>query len=256
MQGYRGEASEKIQLADKLKPLLAVIPDLRLRDLYLTEVAQKMNVSLSWLKQSLGAVSSSYGPSPIKPTQTMTLRPTQNSQELTRTQEPNVVPSVSSSQEEAKIILKGASKAEVLLIGLVLKSRANFEAFVNEKIIESVAHDGVKKILEKSTDVYRQDLNKFDKLTSLLVSYVDQPELLFLADNISRQDAKSGEDSFDEDAEKKLLRDCFKRVREIFLREQAKNLAREMKAEPSSEKMEQMMNIQRDRISLNKGNRR
>lgn len=65
--------------------------------------------------------------------------------------------------------------------------------------------------------------------------------------------ANEGDPGYDEEAELKLLRDCFKRVKENFLRDQAKRLARDLKNEPSSEKLEQIMNIQRNRISLNKG---
>lgn len=242
MEGYRGEASEKVKLADKLKPLLAVIPDLRLRDLYLAEAAQKMSVTLPWLRQAVGLQSSGPAYSQNRPGLTRTVQPTPSS----ANQAPP--PEVSQSLEGGKISLKGASKAEIMLIGLVLKSRANFEQFVNENILQSIVQDGVKKILEKATDVYRQDLNKFDKLTSLLVSYVEQPEYLFQDGPISQTDP-----GFDEESETKLLRDCFKRVRENCLREQAKQLAKDLKNEPSSEKLEQIMNIQRNRISLNKG---
>lgn len=241
MEGYRGEASEKVKLADKLKPLFTLIPDLRLRDLYLAEAAQKMGVTLPWLRQAVGLQSS--GPVYL-----------QNKPSLTRTIQsgsaanPNNPHEVSQTSEGGKISLKGTSKAEILLLSLVLKSRANFEKFVNENLIENIAHEGLKKIFEKATDVYRQDLNKFDKLTSLLVSYVDQPEYLFQGGPNLETDP-----GFDEEAEMKLLRDCFKRVRENFLREQAKRLARDLKNEPSSEKLEQIMNIQRNRMSLNKG---
>ncbi|MGE5085158.1 MAG: DNA primase [Bacillota bacterium] len=241
MEGYRGDAPEKVKLADKLKPLFETIPDQRLRDLYLAEAAQKMSVTLPWLRQAVGLQSSG----PVY---------SQNRQSYGRTVQPNFAaqsasPSaVSDSGEGGKIALKGASKAEIMLIGLVLKSRANFAQFENEKVLESVAHAGVKKILEKASDVYRQDLNKFDKLTSLLVSYVDHPELLFVA-----APASEGDPGFDEEAEAKLLRDCFKRVRDNFLRDQAKQLALELKSEPSSEKLEQIMKAHRDRLSLNKG---
>ncbi|KYG60643.1 DNA primase [Bdellovibrio bacteriovorus] len=241
MEGYRGDASEKVKLADKLKPLFEVIPDLRLRDLYLAEAAQKMSVTLPWLRQAVGIQGSGPVYSQNRPAMTRTVQPGPQTN-------PQGPAPVSQSVEGGKISLKGGSKAELLLLGLVLKSRANFDQFVNEKLLESVAHDGVKKILEKATDVYRQDLNKFDKLTSLLVSYVDQPEYLFQAGPQAET-----EPGFDEEAEMKLLRDCFKRVRENFLREQAKQLARDLKNEPSSEKLEQIMNIQRNRISLNKG---
>lgn len=241
MDGYRGEASEKVKLADKLKPLFEIIPDIRLRDLYLAEAAQKMSVTLPWLRQAVGLQSSgpAYGQNRPGLTRSLGSAPTAN---------PTAAPDVSQVVEGGKIALKGASKAEIMLLGLVLKSRANFAFFENEKLLESITHDGVKKILEKAMDVYRQDLEKFDKLTSLLVSYVDHPEYLF-----QLEPSIGADPGFDEEAEAKLLRDCFKRVRENFMREQVKNLMKDLKGEPSSEKLEQIMNIQRNRISLNKG---
>lgn len=244
MENYRGDASEKVQLADKLKPLFQIVPDQRLRDLYLSEAAQKMGVTLPWLRQAVGIQSSGYVYNQSRPQMTRTL-PAQSGAPSGK---PTANVPENSSEEMAKISLKGASKAEILLMGLVLKSRANFEHFESENILSNVSHDGVLKILQKATDVYRQDLNKFDKLTSLLVSYVDHPEYLFQKELQSETDA-----GFDEESEMKLLRDCFKRVKENFLREQAKKLARDLKSEPSSEKLEQIMNIQRSRISLNKG---
>lgn len=241
MDGYRNEASEKVKLADKLKPLFAAVPDVRLRELYMNEAAQKMGVALPWLRQAVGIQSSGpvYGQN--RPPVARTLPPTENVNQKPAND-------VSSSQETGKISLKGASKAEIMLLGLVLKSRANFDLFVTENVQDSLAHDGVKKIMEKAVDVYRQDLNKFDKLTSLLVSYVDQPELLF--QNGPQTDADPG---FDQESEAKLLRDCFKRVKEDYFRVQAKLLAKDLKGELTSEKLEQIMNIQRNRISLNKG---
>ncbi|MNJ93447.1 DNA primase [compost metagenome] len=242
LEGYRGEASEKVQLADKLKPLFATIPDTRLRDLYVTEAAQKMGVALPWLRQSVGIQSSG----PVNPQKrvdlSMTMRPAANINQKPES-------AVSTQVEAGKITLQGASKAEVLVLGLVLKSRASFEMFMNEKLVESIVHPGVKKILEKAVDVYRQDLNKFDKLTSLLVSYVDKPELLFVADPTSEK----GEEEFNQDSEDKLLRDCFKRVRVDFLKAKIDHLKRDLKAEHSSEKLEQIMNVQRELLSLNKG---
>ncbi len=248
MEGYRGDASEKVRLADKLKPLFGTIPDTRLRDLYITEAAQKMGVSLPWLRQAMGLQSSGPIHNPQRRTDiTMTMRPEQS-------HSPQNASQVSLSQgvqgaDGSKISLQGASKAEVMALGLVLKSRANFDVFVNENLIDHIVSPGVKKILEKAVDVYRQDLSKFDKLTSLLVSYVDKPELLFVMEPTSEK----GEEEFDQDAEDKLLRDCFKRVRLDFLRAKVETLKRELKTEPSSEKLEQIMNVQRELLSLNKG---
>ncbi|WP_413576605.1 DNA primase [Bdellovibrio sp. HCB290] len=244
MEGYRGDAPEKVKLADKLKPLFEVIPDQRLRDLYLAEAAQKMSVTLPWLRQAVGLQSSGPVYSQNRSSFSRTVQPNQGTQQANQ----SAASQVSDSVEGGKITLKGASKAEALLLGLVLKSRANFELFANENVLASISHAGVKKILEKATDVYRQDLNKFDKLTSLLVSYVDHPELLFV-----EAPKNEGDPGFDEEIEAKYLRDCFKRVRDNFLRDQAKQLALDAKSEPTSEKLEQIMKAHRDRLSLNKG---
>lgn len=238
MQDYKGEAAQKVKLADQLKPIFDAIPDARLKQLYLEEASQKMGVSFAWLKGALsGAAGGPAG---------------RSSGSFAQSQRPSVNPAPVTAVSEAlegKVSLKGASKAELVLIGVVLKSRANFEAFLQENMLEQIAHPGVKKILERATEVYRQDLNKFDKLVSLLVTYVDQPELLFF-----NEPAQGGDTEYSEEAETKLLRDCFKRVRENSLREQAKQLVKDLKSEPSSEKLEQIMNIQRNRFSLNKGN--
>lgn len=247
MEDYRGEASQKVKLCDQIKPVLEVIPDSRLKDLYLQEAARRMSVPASWLKEAL------FKPTGKMAAEAQNLR-RENTVNTQRISNPSAAAAPAASVNEnpapktmptgPRFILKGAPKAEILLMGLVLKSRANFELFVNENMLESLSHPAVLEILKKATDVYRQDPNKFDKLTSLLVSFVDHPELLFVNESSS--------ESFDEESERKLLRDCFKRVRDNFLREQAKKLARDMKTEPSNEKLEQIMNIQRNRHSLNK----
>ncbi len=243
MVDYKGEAAQKVKLADKLKPVFSVIPDQRLKQLYLEEVSKKMGVTFVWLKGALGGGAPSNGFS----TQSRNV-PTSNAAASVSVN-PSA-PAAVSTELEGKIALKGASKAELTLLSVVLKSRASFEVFMKEEMLNQIAHLGVKKILERAVEVYRQDLSKFDKLTSLLVTYVDQPELLFINDSLQ----SSGEDNFNEELEAKLLRDCFKRVRENFLREQAKQLMKDLKSEPSSDKLEQIMNIQRNRFSLNKGN--
>ncbi|WP_413289687.1 DNA primase [Bdellovibrio sp. HCB337] len=235
MEDYRGEASQKVKLCDQLKPVLEVIPDSRLQDLYLQEAARRMSVPSTWLKEALFKQNGKLA----QEAQNIR-RDVVNAQKPAAPApvEPKTVPN------SPRFILKGAPKPEILLMSLALKSRANFDVYLQENITENISHAATLEILQKAADVYRQDPNKFDKLTSLLVSFVDHPELLFMTEN-------AGE-SFDEESERKLLRDVFKKVRDNSLREQAKKLARDIKAEPSAEKLEQIMNIQRNRHSLNK----
>ncbi len=95
MEGYRGEASEKVKLADKLKPLFAIVPDLRLRDLYLAEAAQKMSVTLPWLRQAVGVQSSGPVYSQNRPALTRTVQPSPSANQ-------NPPEEVSSSTEEVR----------------------------------------------------------------------------------------------------------------------------------------------------------
>ncbi|RYZ67580.1 MAG: toprim domain-containing protein, partial [Proteobacteria bacterium] len=241
MEDYRGEASQKIKICDQMKPILEQIPDERLKDLYIQEAARRMNVPANWLNQALFKQGAKT-PEVEKLRRDMAQQAARASENAAASaangEAPKTVPNT------PRFILKGATKVELLMMSLVLKSRANFETYLNENLSENISNPSVKLILTKAADVYRQDLEKFDKLTSLLVSFVDQPELLFLSDGTA--------ESFDEDSERKLLKDCFKRVRDNSLREQAKKLAKDLKTEPSSEKMEQIMNIQRNRHTLNK----
>jgi DNA primase len=239
MEDYRAEASQKVKLCDQIKPVLEVVPDSRLKDLYVQEAARRMSVPANWLQEALFKQG---GKSPEA--ERLRRENALNAQKAAAAASADANATPKNVPNTPRFILKGAPKAEILMMCLVLKSRANFETFLAANISENISNPSVLEILTKAADVYRQDLNKFDKLTSLLVSFVDQPELLFSTEGTA--------ESFDEDSERKLLKDCFKKVRDNSLREQAKKLARDLKTEPSSEKMEQIMNIQRNRHSLNK----
>ncbi len=238
MVGYRGEASEKVRLCDRLSPVLNIIQDSRLKQLYVTEAAAKMGVQDRWLMQAISGPTKAMA-APLK-------AQVDTSRNMPVIGLDNKVESVT-EQEPEKIILKGASKAESLLLALVLKNRANFLAFLKSDTHEKILHLGVKKVLERAAGVCRQSPEKFDKLASLLTSFVDLPDILFvptmmadeefIVDGVSEQEAK-------------LLQDCLKRVRENFIHLQIQKISQEIKANPEPEKLEQLMSLQRERLSI------
>lgn len=235
MVNFKGDPADKVKLIDKIKPVMNVIPDPRLRDLYIGELAARATVSSQWLKQSLGSPS----PSPVKSIPTG-----MNSAKLQ-----NELPS-----DETKISLNSAAPAEVMMMSLALKTRANFEIFHRGNILDFIVSDGVKSILQRAVSVYRQEPEKFDRLTSLLVTFVDQPHKLFPSESLmlSQDPVQSGE------MEEKLLKDAMKRVQEFFLKTKLKRLREELKSHSGTdplqaEKLEQLMNIQKDISELNKG---
>lgn len=233
MKDYKGEASQKVKLMDIVRPIFDSIPDVRLKSLYATELTQRMNVSIDWVRSAL-----TQGPS---------------SKEFVRLQEPQRSVGVSGAVEKTKVneakkplfLLSGSSQAELLLLQLSLKSRANFEVMLSQQILSQINYLGVKSLLEKASEVYRQDLDKFDRLTSLLIDYVDRPELLFSASPL-------GSSEFDAEKETKMIQDCARRIQQAFLKQQVKNIALGLKQNVDAEKLKEIDELQRSRISLNK----
>lgn len=240
MTGFKGEPADKVKLIDKVKSILSAIPDARLRDLYIGVLASKAGVSTQWLVQSLAfqkgqAVSQSAVP---------------KSSSVSGMNSAKTI-----ATEEAKISLKSAPVAEITMMSLTLKTRANFEIFLRENILDFVFSEGVRSILQRALVAYRQEPEKFDRLTSLLVTFVDQPEKLFpsallLLEEASEVEGDTGENR---QIEEKLLRDAMKRVRLDFLEAQYKRIQSELKLDSSREKLEQLVNIQKDIHFLNKG---
>ena len=107
-------------------------------------------------------------------------------------------------------------------------------------MMDEIPHPGVREVLKRASEVYRQAPEKFDKLTSLLTSFVDQPELLFASVRV---------DSVPEE-EAKILQDCIIRIREQHILQQTKQLALDIKNSPTPDKLELMMKLQKDRLAL------
>ncbi|MFZ3228564.1 MAG: DNA primase [Pseudobdellovibrio sp.] len=230
MSDYRGEASQKIKIMDLARPIFDVIPDNRLKSLYAQEMSGRMNVAMDWIRSSLTSTLA-------RPAQREFTKPTSGEMDAKRPVD-----------EPKKLLfsITGASPAEILLLQLALKSRANFEVAMNQQILSQINHLGVKSILEKAEQVYRQDPNKFDRLLSLLIENLDRPELLFSNSSISSVS------EFDADKEIKMLQDCFKRIQQTFFKTEAKKLGLALKQNVDPEKLKEIEGLQRNRLSLNK----
>jgi DNA primase len=240
MKDFKGEPADKVKLIDKVKPVLSVVPDPRLRDLYIGVLAERAGVSTQWLVQSLSLQKNS---STIKPVQTVK-SPSVNGTNSAKSKE----------AEEAKISLKSAPDTESTMMALVLKTRANFETFLQENIFDFIRSEGVRSILQRALLVYRQEPDRFDRLTSLLVTFVDFPEKLFPSEKLMLEQINDGEIGDESrQIEEKLLKDAMKRVRLDYLEDKYKRVQEELKLDSSREKLEQLVNIQKDIHVLNKG---
>ncbi len=227
MSDYRGEASQKVKIIDLVRPVFASIPDRRLKSLYAQELSQRMNVSLDWVRTSITSANQDRDQRPNTPT-------------LNASSEAVVAATQPLEAKKPVISLTGAGQAEILLLQLAVKSRANFEVVMSQQILSQIGNLGVKTVFEKAEQVYRQDPNKFDRLTSLLIEEVDTPELLF-----------SNSADMDEEKENKMLEDCLRRIQQTFLKAQAKRMSAGINKN-DTEKLKEIEDIYRNRISLNK----
>ena len=224
MQGYRGEASEKVQLSTKLQPIFNAIQDVRLKNLYLIEAASRMAVEEKWLFQALQSAKPAASASQTASSTASMQKPFHQGLNLPTTPMPELTES-----RVDQIQLKGASQAEAMLLPLVLKNRANFQVFDQSESLEEIPHSGVKEVLKRAAEVYRQAPEKFDRLVSLLTSFVDRPDWL-----INQSTNLGGDDA-------KMILDCVIKIRGLAIQEKMKKLTIEMKSKVGPERMQALM---------------
>lgn len=259
MADYRNEASDKVKLVDKIKPVFDVMADQRLKSLYADDLCQIMGVNKDWLRNSLqgNAAGRSHGYG--SPTN-------QNNQRNLVTEEPQPVLSAAAEpmkiEENPQIKISDASKVELMLLQNTLKSRASFaimsdlqEPLSFTQLLSQIKHLGVKQILEIAEQDYRQDANKFDRLVSQLIDQIDKPELLF--QNSKLDITQMGE--FDEEKEKKLIVDLISRIQQEFIKDQAKKLSLDIRSDKlnlnDEDKLRQFSELQKSRLEIRKSER-
>jgi DNA primase len=230
LKGYRGEASEKVRLSTQLRPVFQAIQDPRLRGLYLKEASDKMGVDEKWLREGLISQNDfrQKGPQENAMRKNFSSNGAPTPASL---QNPHQAEPVSLTEAQVdQIQLKGASQAEALVLGLALKNRANFETLLSAQSLDEITHGGVREVLKRAEEVYRQAPEKFDKLTSLLASFVDRPEWLI---SVQSSDADS-DDS-------KLILDCVRKIKEHRILAKRKQLTLELKSNAGTERHEEIM---------------
>lgn len=240
LQGYRGEASEKVRISSRLRPVFHAIRDSRLKQLYLREASEKMAVDEKWLKEALlGGENDFRQKGPIEGFQRR--NSSSNPAGMQNPHHQGPVPLTEVREDQIK--LKGASQAEILLLGLVLKNRANFEILIQAQSLEEISHQGVQEVLKRAAEVYRQAPEKFDKLTSLLATFVDHPEWL-IVDQLMSPDTD----------DTKLVSDCLRKVKEQNIIAKRKQLTLELKSNMSSDRhqdlMKQLTELKKEELML------
>lgn len=260
MSDYRGEASDKVKLVDKIRPVFDAMADHRLKSLYAEDICQILGVSKDWLRNSFqgnaAGRSSNY-------TNAAHQNFLQNSQRnlVTEVSEPSLSAAQDTDKVDEKVLIKisDASKVELMLLQNTLKSRANFALMIGlqepltfTQLLSQIKHLGVKQILENAEQVYRQGAEKFDRLFSQLIDNIDKPELLF--QNSKLDITQIGD--FDEEKEKKLIVDLIARIQQESIKDQAKRLSMDIRSDKlnlnDEDKLRQFSELQKSRLEIRK----
>lgn len=230
LRTYTGASSDKVKVLDDLGEVLRSVSDRRLLGLYIRELAERLQVTPSWVQKSLAqpADGSRVSP-PTAPTQPRA----------------TVSPRTGADDVPTKkiVIEKNARKAEVLLLNLALKSP---ECLVEAQLRGVASHMqslGLRQALETADRFYRQHPERFDRVTASLAEIVEPMHIVLRHLEPSFAQMGPAED-------KKLLQDCIQNIQEFHLKRQASDLVLQLKQPSAPQDLEQFMNIVKARKGL------
>lgn len=226
---FKGSPSEKVALLDKLGPIFENISDLRLKELYMAEVAQRISVDAQWVARNLP-----------KSRQNAQNRPggIQNTT-ITPKDRPAVL------EEGPKIKLLAAPKAELFLLNIALMSREDFARVWDAEVVEKMTHPGVQEMLVAANEFYRQNPSEFDKLTAYLMTKTSTPQeiALHLGEPMRSLGAEEKE---------KMIADCLKQVEEKYARLKTREIAAKMRKISTADQLKELEQI----VNIRKGSRK
>ncbi|HEX4923837.1 MAG TPA: DNA primase, partial [Bdellovibrionales bacterium] len=220
---FGGRSTDKVRFMEAIKPVLLQITDERLRDLYIEEISSRLGVPSEWVRKSL------------KGQRVEPMQPKASTQAPQSTKIP-------SQNNNLKVPIPNEER---LLLGLALMRESYLTQLIAAKVDDLVTHPHIQELLSLVIQRYGQRPSDFDKLASILSSEFDDPSLL-----TQHLDPKLV--GLTEEQGKQLLRDCIQKVKQRFLKSQAKAIINELKTQTDPQKLEQFVNILRDRKALEK----
>lgn len=251
--GFNGQPSEKMQLAQKLRSVLLTIPDPYYRKLYIEQLAPLLGVNVNWLANVVMSLSE--------------IKRQVNSEDSARIQN-RIVPSKimpKKIEDSIRFQVKTALPVEKVLLSFLIKSRANWNFFVEGRYESFLLSDGVKELVNEIDHHCRQTPERFDRLSSLLISQIDDPAVLFpnsvameaewnLKNNKTTSEEEGDQtvhvDEAKQERDQKMFLDILKRVKENYLKNKLKQISSQLKAGATPETVREFQELQEEIKSL------
>lgn len=237
LQNFRGQPTEKVQVLEKLGPILLRTQDPKLRDLYGDQLAERMRVERPWLYSSLAQLAQKLGLSYQVP---QSARPNSSQQGFAQRSRPGAFKS------SVPDMVAGLSREERLLLGLALSRSNLLDQILVSGVQQYLGQSKCNEIFEIIEKLYRHDKQPFDKLTVLLSDQIpDDSVRHLLTENLEKGFVEMVETGGD-----RAVSDVIDGIKAKFLKEEAEKLAEQLKTDNNPQTLERFMNIQKVRHSL------
>lgn len=229
-------ATDRLALIDEMAPILSKASDPRLQAIYSDWFCEMFGADSKWAKGALVEAMRNHK-SFRSDTRQAEVAPSSPKAEA-----------VGDVQEIVRDLIKVEKppRPELELLNIALMREEYFNLIWDSAIVDRFTCESLREIFYRAEELYRQMPSKFDSLTALLVAEVEPSKTVTLHMERPLSELQSG-------GAKKLITDCTRKIREAYLRSKTKELTAHLRGQTSSEqlqKLEQIMNIQRDRISL------
>lgn len=248
MPGYHGSASEKVRIVEEASNSLTRMKNRQLQDLYILELSRQIDVEVGWIRKAL------QSPAPNAKSLAPALQRESSERPESGAPDSGLSAEASEAEPASEVIkVKDAPRDEAFLLSLLLHRENLMRDLLEagpEEVLSLLVHDGVRKTLSLAIDDYQRNPAAFSTLVARISSRVDDSSILMKSISILETSELSEERS--EELERRLMGDYLNAIRQRFLKSQARMLAKQFKDQSSTEKLEEFMSIQRDRLALSK----
>jgi DNA primase len=236
-QGFQGEPTDKMRIIHQIKPVFNSIKENSLKSLYVTELATRMRVDAKWIYGAL------QNPQQAQNNKVELPQASQFQNSPLKNTVKTEIANLGFAADGDQISLAGAPKVELLLFALALTGdEKNWDQILHVDFQDLITHKGVKRLFEKAVELAGQSLSRSGNLVTLITNEILNPDLFTAA--VSHLPAN------DPDAEAKLLADCLRKIRMNNIDLKVRQLAGELKQDPTAEKYEQLSSLQRERMKI------
>ena len=220
------QISDKMNILEKLAPVLNLITRASMRDLYVQETAFRLNLEKAWLNKFLTDFLNKKPNSQVSVVQTSIKEPKSDLNQV----------------KLQPIKLKNDNRFERDFINLLLMDEVCLKMSLekdSEKLLEGT---GIAALYSKIAQLYRQNPTDFDKLTPILMSFVEPVN--FLTAHLNKPLSE-----LTEAQRHKVMSDYLHRLKEIQRRKKIKQFTIQMGSESSIQDLEQIVNMKKRQLS-------